>query len=220
MRRVVRRVRAGWLARAAALALMGTAVLVSPPAAHATPDAAAGQCRDFDLADSAQVAEKAAAADAIFEGRVVATEKRDRSSGDVDFANTVKVLVPYQGDLAADERVTVVTGRSRDDGLGRLTEKARYLFFATEQRSGALIATRCGGTTELDGTLEQRFSSVLEQVIADAEEPEVVVTLAEPEGGTTTPPSLGRSVAPGLALGLAGMLGLAVVVGVGSRRQH
>lgn len=203
------------------LLLLAVALVAAPATAvAAAPDHAAGRCEDLDLDDPSQVRDKAAAADAIFEGRVLSTRKRVRSSGDADVANTVRVLVPYDGDAADGDRVTVVTGLARDDGLGRLTDGGRYLFFTTEQANGTHIATQCGGTTELDGALPGQARTVVEQVLAEEEALRAEVTLSEPDGGTTTPPALGRSVAPGVALSLAGLLGLLVVIAVGARRPQ
>jgi hypothetical protein len=199
-------------------------VLVGPPvggtAASAAPYVVDDRCEKFDLGDPSQVRDKATAADAIFEGKVLRSRKRVRSSGDADVANTVRVLAVYSGDVADGARVTVVTGLTRDDGLGSLSKDGRYLFFATELSNGTLIATQCGGTTALEGALPGEFRTVVEQVLAEAEAERAEVTLSEPDGGTTTPPSLGRSVAPGIALGLVGVLGLLVVIAFGARRPH
>lgn len=200
------------------------AVLVGPAvpstAAADVGSAVADRCEQFDLGDPSQVRDKATAADAIFEGRVLRSRKRVRSSGDADVANQVRVLSVYDGDLADGDVVTIITGLTRDDGLGRLTRRGRYLFFATEQANGTLIATQCGGTTELKGAMPGEFRTVLQQVLAEAEAEAAEVTLSEPDDGTSTPPSLGRSIAPGIALGLVGVLGLLVVIGLGARRPH
>lgn len=203
---------------ALAVVLVGPAV-PSTTAADVTY-AVADRCEQFDLGDPSQVRDKATAADAIFEGRVLRSRKRVRSSGDADVANRVRVLSAYDGDIAEDDVVTIITGLARDDGLGTLTQRGRYLFFATEQSNGTLIATQCGGTTELEGGMPGEFRTVLQQVLADAEAEAAEVTLSEPDDGTSTPPSLGRSIAPGIALGLVGVLGLLVVIGLGVRRPH
>ncbi len=121
--------------------------------------------------------------------------------------------MPITGDLRADQRVEVVLAgvAARDEPLRR---SRRYLFFTTGENA-ALRADACDGYAS--GTMID--AATLEEIrTALTDEPETPdVVLSRPEG-SDGPPDLGRVVAPGAAVSLIGILGLALVSRVGRRR--
>lgn len=203
----------------------GAVVPAAAPAA-ASVDA----CDDYDLDDGETLVTLGEAVDEVFVGRVRVSEPRDggqRADGRprprVDsrgWVHRVTVVIGLQGEAGLGEVFTVVTAPRGEEGLGQLDEGATYLFFADRlDGSDRLSASRCGGTTVLPRGLGADLERELKQVFDDTAAPEPTpVTLSEPAGGTDEPPALGRSVAPGVAISLVGVLGLLLFWRLGRRR--
>lgn len=216
------------------VALAAAAAGVVPPAAPAAAvvaPASAAVCPPLDLADldAQQVRDYAEEVDFVFVGRVLDLKAlRPRTSGlrakTVGYTHTVTVKAALQGEVR--NVVKVLTTDDRSSGLGPLRPRSDYLFFADEvdtDRAGALTedrrfeALRCSGTTELDEPMSSRVERELEQALTTEEVPGMPVELSEPDGGASDPPSLTRAIAPGVALGLLGLLGLLLFSRVGRR---
>ncbi len=147
------------------------------------------------------------------------------------YEHGVTVMPVFAGDLDPGLEVIVVTQTAAKDGLGPLRPGQLYLFFATRVETGTagfsdgeggrprLEAPGCAGTTLLprgfSASLRQQLDRILAQPAPTADQPP---RLTAPEGGSGEPPSLGRAVAPGAALGLIGILGLLLLSRVGTRR--
>lgn len=221
-----RRLLAAPAALAAALAAAGAAlVLPLGGVARAAPTEAGPippGCGALDVTDTAAVAANAEGVSDVFLGRVVrldrvrvnpgATSGTTESPATQDLAYNVLVDVPITGDLAADQRVTVVLGEV-EAGEEPLRRSRRYLFFASGEGS-SLRADGCDGYasgTMVDAATLQEIRTALK---AEPETPDVVLTKPE---GSGEPPDLGRVVAPGAAISLIGILGLVLISRVGRR---
>ena len=203
---------APYAVRTAALGmLLATAgVLVAQAPAHA--------CKCVNTT----TAEDAAAADAVFSGTVRETHKPEP-----DDSGRLKGLVTYVVDVdrVYKEEGTVVTGTvqvfsqqaSASCGLGNLPPGTEYLFFA-QARDAGFRASSCGGSRPATTASVADVEGVLgpgKQMVPDGAKPELVLTAVE----TTAPPTVGRLVAPGVAVALLGLLGLVFVRVAGSRRS-
>lgn len=203
---------APYAVRTAALGmLLATAgVLVAQAPAHA--------CKCVNTT----TAEDAAAADAVFSGTVRETHKPEP-----DESGRIKGLVTYvvDVDMVYKEEGTVVTGTvqvlsqqaSASCGLGNLPPGTEYLFFA-QARDAGFRASSCGGSRPATAASVSDVEGVLgpgKQMVPDGAKPELVLTAVE----TGAPPTVGRLVAPGVAVALLGLLGLVFVRVAGSRRS-
>jgi hypothetical protein len=192
----------------AALVLAGAGVVLGQLPAHACTCATA----------STQAQTKGASD--VFTGTITAV-RREPTGGakggekrGATMTYDVEVDRVYKGDIAASAvEVTSDASRSRC-GLGRLPADRRYVFFA-ESEGTTLSASRCGGTAPAGDRLVHQ----VERLLGDGRGP----VPPEPEHaeftmvGDADPPTLTRAAAPGLALVLAGLLGLVVVRRVGAR---
>lgn len=189
-------------------------------------------CAPLDLTDidAQQVRDYAAEVDFVFVGRVLEREvlparelsgQRAKTRG---YTHLVTVKAALQGEVR--NVVNVITTNARATGFGPLRPRTDYLFFVDEvdtDRAGALTedrrfqAVRCSGTTELEEPMTFRLERQLEQALEAGEAPGMPVELSEPDGGATEAPSLTRAIAPGVALGLVGLLGLLLFSRVGRR---
>lgn len=220
------------IAGAALAAVAAGAVPPGTPAAAAPVPPSAAVCAPLDLTDidAQQVRDYASEVDFVFVGRVL--ERKVLPSRELSgvraktrgYTHTVTVKSALQGEVR--NVVTVLTTNERDTGLGPLRPRSDYLFFVDEVdtgRSEALTEDRrfeavlCSGTTQLDGPMTTRLERDLAQALEEVEKPGMPVELSEPEAGATEPPSLTRSIAPGIALGLVGLLGLLLFSRVGRR---
>ncbi|WP_126688308.1 hypothetical protein [Nocardioides ferulae] len=184
----------------AALVLLAGALVIGPaPAAYAC------SCK------SATVAQHAEDADAVFQGVIV--ERPERVPGERRLVYRVEVDRVYQGTV--DDTVEVSTAAdSSVCGLPDLPLDRDVLFFADGSASSWRVNS-CGGTAVATGALVARVESKLGEW-----QPEPTPA---PDHATLTPVADGdpetftRVAAPGLAMVIAGLLGLLLVRRLGGR---
>jgi len=190
----------------AALVVLGVGV----PAHAAKPHKRVPVCPEVTVSDSTK------AAMAVFSGVVTDIQRSPRPDGlaGAIYLQTVTVDQVYQGKVTT-ETVSVQTDRNRAGcSLGALTQDAEYMFFVTGT-GDPWVATGTSGTRSISDT-------VVAQVV-DLIGPGAPPIEPTPESATFTPvdtsepQSLSRSAAPGAALVLVALLGLAVVRGVSRR---
>lgn len=217
---------------------------VAPPAGAGAVAPAADTCRPLELddpraVDVAEVRARAESATTVFVGEVAAVTSRDRRrpgstpdapgssspgadepAGTTTWRHSVRVGYVFRGDLDRRRPVEVVTTEEGRDAVGRLRRGATYLFFAEgDPAAGPLTTTGCGAATRITGGLTSRLRDVLDAALQEPEpEPTPEVALAAPEGGSGDAPSLTRLAAPGVAVALIGLLGLALLARIGRRR--
>ena len=189
----------------AALFLAGSGVVLAQLPAHAC------SC----VSTPTQVQSKRA--DDVFSGTV--TDATSTKSGRRVTTWTYDVAVEriYKGDVATST-VQVTSqggGKGSSCGLGRLPADKSYVFFA--QAAGSeLSADVCGGTAPASGRLEK----LVERVLGDGHTPAAPEPAPEKAVFTrvvdASPTALSRLAAPGVALVLAGLLGLFVARRLGA----
>ncbi|TYL55438.1 hypothetical protein FXB39_03615 [Nocardioides sp. BGMRC 2183] len=239
--------RAALVAAAAVLGLgVAAPAAVAVPEPSSTV-AAPPACGELDLSDEAAVSERASEADNVFVGEVTAlrrvrvqnsdfpgapgatqpaTENTDPTGAATDSASrptvewrhTVQVEVDYRGLVDAGSTITVVLTNQLGATSGRLQVGETYLFFATDE-GNRLSATPCTGAVllprGLTPAIQERLSAALDPAQPSAVDPNLELS----EEAEEDPPMLGRLVAPGGALAIVGVLGLALVGRLGRERR-
>jgi hypothetical protein len=246
MERVIslRRSAVALLVVAPTLALAGpsTAAQAAQPAASAR----SGACMELapDNLDATLLRSYADAADDVFAGKVlsrrahVGTVKRAGHKRPRTYTHTVRVDEVFRGDLGSGDRVMLVTNDpATRDGLGPLKVDGTYLMFTTDVETGpgdgipsptggagggndvvTVTAVDCAGTTQLPDGLSARLRDQVAQLLSGDGAPSAEPVLSDPSGGASGPPALGRTIAPGIALALLGVLGLVLFSWLGRRR--
>lgn len=166
------------------------------------------------------VAEQSEQADAVFEG-IVRETRVPEPNAKGRIVDPVTYVVDVQR-IYKDAAVVTDTVRIESSyyastcGLGDLAPESVYYFFARAKRSGFRTSTSAGS-----GPVSDARRAEIEEVLGAGEstQPENTppeLTLEKVEAAE--PRQLGRAVAPGAALTLVGLLGLAVV-GFSRRRR-
>ena len=156
------------------------------------------------------VRDQAARADVVFSGVLVDSRRGTRGPDGKDATfYEVEAETLYQGDITTDS-VDVVSA-ANSCSLGKLKSDRRYVFFAVE-KGGELRADQCGGTGRARGDLLRTVEKVLgEGTSLGTPSPEEPAAPEFTRVAGAEPEALTRLAAPGLALVLAGLLGLGVV---------
>lgn len=203
----------------AVLFVAGVCVLLGPaagataaapctcPAAGSAPGTTAGT-----TAGTGTVQDHVKAASAVFTGTVeeISTPGGNAENG---FSRTATVRVdtvykPKQYELITTETVEVMTDRAFADCAGaELVQDESYVFFVESDEG--LTATGCGGTERATARLITQVERLLGEGRAPVPPEPTTATLTRVS--TDEPASVTRLAAPGLALVIVGLLGLAVV---------
>lgn len=192
-------------------------VVVGPStgAAPATTAAAPCSCANSGGADASMVQDQVREAAAVFTGTV---EKITPAGGNAENGfsrtSTVRVDRVYKGGMITTETVEVVTTRAFTNCNRDLQQDETYVFFVESDEG--FTAPACGGTTRATTHLIDQ----VERLLGAGRDP---VPPAPPSAtffpeNTDDPTSLTRVAAPGLALVIVGLLGLAVVRRLGRPR--
>lgn len=188
----------------AALVLAGFGVVLGQLPAHA--------CSCVSTSTQAQTKD----AHDVFTGTITAVQSERNPNGQRGATMTYDVEVErvYKGDVATSA-VQVTSDRSSTScGLGQLAADKRYVFFAQADGSD-LSADSCGGTARASDQLVTKVERMLgagRNPVPPEPAKAVFTRVADAEPATLT-----RMAAPGVALVLAGLLGLIVVRRLGSR---
>lgn len=156
------------------------------------------------------------AANDVFTGTITNVEAEPKPDGQRGATMTYDVAVDrvYKGGISMAE-VQVTSDRAPAScGLGRLPADRRYVFFARSDGS-ELSADSCGGTARAGNALVAKVEKLLgDGRAAVRPEPEQAVYTVVSDAA---PRTFMRTAAPGVALALAGLLGLFVVGRLGTR---
>lgn len=154
------------------------------------------------------VQEHVKSAPAVFTGTVqTITPTGGNAENGFSRTSTVEVERVYKGEMITTATVDVVTPRAFGRCTRDLVVDESYVFFA--EADEALTATGCGGTRPKTDGLVTQVERLLGagRTPVPAEPPTATIDPVE----TEEPASLTRVAAPGVALILVGLLGLAVV---------
>lgn len=160
-------------------------------------------------------------ADAVFRGTVEAVSPASGSGSDAKrFDHDITVTRVWKGGLSTEQVVVRTEARASGGdracagGLGELESGEDYLFFVDRRASGWLASAQ-GRTAPVDDQLLGQVTRLLgsgKAPVPAAPETAEFTRVADGE-----PAPLSRTAAPGLAMVLVGLLGLAVVRRLGRR---
>jgi hypothetical protein len=193
--------------------LLAAACVLLGPAAHGSsvPVAAAAPCACLAAGPNANatgtVQDHVMEASAVFLGTVEAVTPPSTTGTSSARTSTVAVTTVYKGEMITTPTVDVVTTRSFANCTSELQLGEDYVFFVESDEG--FTATGCGGTA----VASEQLLTQVERLLGAGRPPvppEPPTATFEP-ASTDEPASLTRVAAPGLALVLVGLLGLAVV---------
>ncbi len=191
--------------------VVAAAVLAGGSPTHAVPQPhRPPECPPVTVKNSTK------AAMAVFSGTVTDIVKQDRTDGlpGAIYVQTVTVGTVYQGKITT-ETVEVQTDRNRAEcSLGALAADTEYMFFVTGT-GDPWVADGASGTRLNNETV----TAQVERLLGEGEPP-IEPTPEQAEFtpvDTSAPKTLARAAAPGVALVIVGLLGLAVVAVVRRR---
>ena len=185
---------------------------IGAPAHAATPNKKAPVCAPVTVRDSTK------AAMAVFSGVVTDVQRSPRPDGlqGAIYTQTVTVDMVYQGRVTT-ETVTVQTDRNRADcSLGALATDTEYMFFVNGTGQPWVAGGNSGTRISNETVVAQVVRLLGEGTGPVPPTPESAVFTPV---DTSEPETLSRAAAPGAALVLVGLLGLAVVRFVRTRTR-
>jgi hypothetical protein len=192
----------------AAIVVLGSGI----PAHAAKPHQQVPVCAPVSVRHSTK------AAMAVFSGTVTAVERQPRTDGlpGALYLESVTVDLVYSGKINT-ETVQVETDRNRADcSLGSLAVDTEYMFFVTG--TGApWLASGDSGTRPSSETVAAQVVDLLGPGVNPIPPPPESAVFTPVD--TSDPKTLSRAAAPGAALVLVGLLGLAVVRFVRTRTR-
>lgn len=210
---VLRRLLTTLVSLGVGVAVAALGVLGAGAPAHAVkPQKKAPTCSPITVRDSTTNAM------AVFSGVVTDVQRSPRTDGlaGAIYTQTVTVDLVYQGKVST-ETVQVQTDRNRADcSLGALVRDTEYMFFVTGTGQ-PWVASGTSGTRISSDTVVSQVVRLLgegDPPIKPTPEPAVFTPVDSSE-----PETLSRAAAPGAALVLVGLLGLAVVRFVRTRTR-
>jgi hypothetical protein len=156
------------------------------------------------------IEESSTAATAVFSGRVTDVTRSPRTDGlpGALYDQTVVVDTVYRGKIHT-ETVTVQTDRNRTDcSLGKLRTDTAYMFFVTGSGDTWVASGRSGTRPD-----REKVTAKVVELLGQGSPPigPAPETATFSPVDTSAPQPLSRAAAPGAALVLVGLLGLAVV---------
>ncbi len=195
------------LHRSLAVLFLVAACVLMGPSTGATP-AAPCTCLSAGGSSAGTVQDQVREASAVFVGTVEEITEPALNAGEPSSrTSTVRVGKVYKGQMITTAEVDVVTTRTFGNCVAELEKDETYVFFVESDEG--FTATGCGGTKPASSQLIAQ----VERLLGQGRQP------VAPEPPTATfdpvsadePASLTRVAAPGVALVLIGLLGLAVV---------
>ena len=142
----------------------------------------------------------------VFTGTLLDVQSQRKENGQrgARYTYDIEVERVYKGTIST-AKIEVTSGASSTCGLGQLETDRRYVFFA-RTTSGELRADLCSGTARAKVALVKKIENLLgagRPPVPEQPEEAVFTRVSDAE-----PTPLTRLAAPGLALSLAGLLGL------------